>query len=642
MREKNLASLGEGFNTLKNKPVVDVLKIEKKVHFKKIRRRKPENDIVIITDHNVLRKELGVHFDFEVDAPLAGGSLSGAYTKKALSGDDKAFLLMKCSYVHYIKKMQKVEFSDAIQTAGEQPVPAAWIERCGDQYVSQVDIGKKLFALIQISRHKVISSEMVQGALEASIKEASGILKGSAKIDVKKLIDTLKEHQVFSIKIDGVGLDEDFPKELASLDALLEYAKKFSESSEDSYSQIHYHLAPYSGHAPANVRPLLDSINALSSTMLDLRFLQQKLGAIKKKLEKINENSERYIFENDQRSRVTDNLALFYDLNAELSKIILKGTQYSVLTDKQQSEFPRIADEARLAVHAFLSDLVFIRGIKKIVKRDIISDSKPGRDHWYKPGRVRSSDAFSLKATEKYFHFDVRSDVDDVTQIKFNLVKKEPDTKHAIRIFEDLTHKSKRKLDNNQFRELKEKSVPLYIGKPRGATSTFMVDISKTGFFESAQHDNTFTTSPRRISELKESTARLFDQPKIKPKKKHQKKKSEHVEEQPGFLPKLPEPDEQSLFSPAPENSPKLLAVTEPLPEKKKHDNVPVKSASTGKNSRFFSDSRDEHSSRANSPYIPPKKKEVLSHGEKRGRDGDVIVPVEENASHRKPFRGHG
>lgn len=306
-------------------------------------------DITIVTDYQDLYQALDLKTSLTAQIDIGLSSEASLFKKAKLSKQSLSLLIKgsKIGNVHIIPPDASIE-SEHIETLEKRR--GTFVESHGDQYISQVMYGKKIYALINFensSREEIFN---LKHSLEGKLitNQVSGN-SGSIYESTQNL-----KHSISDIRLECAGVDLELPSSCSNIDDLFKFIDQFNKAKIMD-SPIGFAAEPYVTILPTRAAAELSKqIKMIHPLLLEYDKACNKIRLIIPTIEKLVAGIHHF------------------QLNDEICQAKLKRIQNLL---KQANEYKKTLEDLILEINLNKIDLTIIpESLTKKITLDIPSD----------------------------------------------------------------------------------------------------------------------------------------------------------------------------------------------------------------------------------------------------------------------------
>lgn len=280
-------------------------------------------DITLITNYQDLYQALDLKTSLSASTISGSGSSEIALFKKAKLSKQTVSLLIKGSKIGYIHVMPPDSFIDKAHIETLEQRPATFVESHGNEYISQVMYGKKIYALINFENTNQDEVLNIKQSLEAK-------LANDVEASIKNLYDkqsTIK-HMISDINIEFTGVDLGLPSMGSNINDLLDFINQFNKAPLID-APIGFVSEPYATILPIRgASELSKQIAMIHPLLLKYEHLYNRIRTVIPTIEKITSGIRYFKLDDEpcekKAKHIYDLLTLANEYKTTLEDLILE------------------------------------------------------------------------------------------------------------------------------------------------------------------------------------------------------------------------------------------------------------------------------------------------------------------------------
>lgn len=195
----------------------------------------------LVTDHEEVRKNLTFTGSFDASASVASGSASLNITRHMDFSKNGIYFFLRITRTDHSDKLKKTILR---RDFGINPDMETFVASCGDRYVSQIDYGKDVLAIIHFEDASKKQAKEIKHSLQIKVKQAQGLELG-ANENLAYATETLNKHANCDIKVTCSGVELPSVSIFNSVDSLFSFMKDFFNDNLNRYTQVSHSSLPY-------------------------------------------------------------------------------------------------------------------------------------------------------------------------------------------------------------------------------------------------------------------------------------------------------------------------------------------------------------------------------------------------------------
>lgn len=254
--------------------------------------RSLDYDVKVVDNYSDLYKSFNLDSALTVNSSPASASAELKIFNSLKLNSHDVFIVIKSEIIDKTEHFIKASMLKDNNYAEEAKNFHQFISSYGDKYISEVQIGKKIIAVIQFSTIQNEAKDALQSALKVKINNLGAVPVGAdAKLELERANQTIERHQISTIKLHIKGTKLEDPNIDIDIKGLYQYLNKFSLPENDDFTIIRYKTDPYcvALHTPEAVRLednqiiVRELLTLIDMSVNKLRFIINTISLVKDK-----------------------------------------------------------------------------------------------------------------------------------------------------------------------------------------------------------------------------------------------------------------------------------------------------------------------------------------------------------------------